>query len=245
MFSLDRTTAFLALVNAASAQYGGGYGGYGGSGNPYSSGNNNGGFGSGFNSYFSGTSKIITAHAVLATLAFAFLFPVGGIMIRLASFRGLWLVHGLFQIFAYLVYIAAFGIGVWMISQRDGLINDPHPIIGIVLLVVLFFQPALGFVHHILFKRKHKRGIFSYGHIWLGRLAITLGIINGGLGLRYARMSPIARPSKGAIVAYGVVAGFIWLLYVISAIIGERRRKVKELEPPVYKEEGEDRTQYA
>lgn len=130
-----------------------------------------------------------------------------------------------------------------MISQRRSLINNPHPIIGIVLLIVLFFQPFLGFFHHLLFKRKQKRGIFSYGHIWIGRLAITLGIINGGLGLWYARRFPLAPPSTGAIIGYGVVAGFMWLLYVASAIIGERRRgRVKEVAPPNYKEE---RNEYA
>lgn len=43
---------------------------------------------------FGSQHKKLVAHAVLATFAFGFLFPAGGILIRLASFRGLWLVHG-------------------------------------------------------------------------------------------------------------------------------------------------------
>ena len=56
-------------------------------------------------------NAIITAHAVLATAAFAFFFPLGGILIRIGNFPRLWLIHGLFQMFAYLIYIAAFGLG--------------------------------------------------------------------------------------------------------------------------------------
>lgn len=170
-----------------------------------------------------------------------FFFPVGGIVIRLASFRGLWLVHGLFQIFAYLLYIAGAGIGLWvrkhstfdlpplitsnqMISARRQLLHDPHPIIGIILLVLIFFQPFLGFLHHFMFKKHSRRVVWSYGHIWLGRIIITLGIINGGLGLRLARRAPVAPPSRGAIIGYSVVAGLIWLVYVVSAIVGERKR---------------------
>lgn len=33
------------------------------------------------------------------------------------------------------------------------------------------------------------------------------------------------RPTKGQIIAYGVVAGIMWLAWVAAAIVGERRRK--------------------
>lgn len=126
MSSLTKSTSLLSLfflATTATAQYGA-YGGYGGSGNPYSSSNGNGN-GNGDNGGFGGSSNffgfdlstystVLTAHAVLACVAFAFLFPVGGILIRLANFRGLWFVHGLLQVFAYVVYIAAFGIGIWV-----------------------------------------------------------------------------------------------------------------------------------
>lgn len=128
--STMKLTISATLLALATASYAQGFGGYGG-GNPYSNGgdNDNGdggdnspfsngdsGFGfGGFN--FSHYQVVVTAHAVLACLAFAFLFPVGGIMIRLASFRGLWIVHGLFQIAAYILYIAAFGLGIYVRSS--------------------------------------------------------------------------------------------------------------------------------
>lgn len=122
--SLIFAASLLACVTAAYAQ---GFGGYSG-GNPYSNSGNNDNNDGGSNNPFNGGSSgfnfggfnlshyhvVVTAHAVLACLAFALLFPVGGIMIRLGSFRGLWLVHGLFQIVAYIFYIGAFGLGIYV-----------------------------------------------------------------------------------------------------------------------------------
>ncbi|GAB1725991.1 hypothetical protein NU195Hw_g5424t1 [Hortaea werneckii] len=232
--------AVLLLATAttfANAQFGGGNFGGGGGGNPYDNGGDNGnsgnsnggnGFGGDFSQFIPDRyHTMIIAHAVLATLAFALFFPVGGIMIRLASFPGLWWVHGLFQIFAYMLYIAAFAIGIYMVtSSPNGVaLHEAHPIIGIVLFVLLFFQPFLGFLHHVMFKKHSRRVVWSYGHIWLGRAIITVGIINGGLGFQWAKRTGAFAPSTGAIIAYGVIAGLIWLVYIISAIYGEAKRR--------------------
>jgi hypothetical protein len=194
--------------------------------NPYSSSSDSNGGSSrgGFSGDYADRGRtIIVAHAVLATLAFGFFFPVGGIMIRLGSFPGLWIVHGLFQIFGLLLYTAAFGIGIWM-TKNFYTLNDAHPIIGIVLFALLAFQPMLGFLHHVFFKRHHARTIWSYGHIWFGRIAIILGIVNGGLGLGLAKRTGHMVPSQGAVIGYSVVAGFFGLVYIVSAIYGERKR---------------------
>jgi len=170
----------------------------------------------------------MTAHGVLASLAFVIFFPVGGILIRVASFRGLVWVHAACQVLGYLMFIAAFGIGVYMATQIRRL-NDAHPIIGIVVFVLLFFQPFLGLLHHFMFKKYSRRMIWSYGHLWLGRIVITLGIINGGLGLR------LARNTRKGEIAYGVIAAVMWLTYVASAVYGElKRRKLRKNSPAPY-----------
>jgi hypothetical protein len=161
---------------------------------------------------------MLIAHGVLASLAFVILFPAGSIAIRLASFPGVVWLHAAFQVFAYLVYIVAFGIGVYLATQMK-LLNNYHPIIGIVVVVAIFFQPILGFLHHSFFKKNGRRTMWSHAHIWLGRIAITLGIINGGLGLK------LADNSRSGKIAYGVVAGFMWLAWVTASVIGERKRK--------------------
>lgn len=187
---------------------------------------------------------MITAHAIAATVAFGLLFPSGAILIRLGSFRGAWLVHGLFQIFSYLLYIAAFAMGVYMASNMR-MLHLAHPIIGIILFVLLLFQPFLGFIHHFAFKKYSRRVVWSYGHIWLGRIVITLGIINGGLGLQLAQRTGHFAPSNGAVIGYSVAAAIMWLLYVAAAIYGERKRSRSSVEavsqaPPPYKNERDD-----
>jgi hypothetical protein len=180
-------------------------------------------------SFVNNRQKILIAHGVLASLAFVIFFPVGSIMIRLGTFRGVWLIHGIFQLFAYVIYIVAFGIGVYMVNNIPYNVRDTyHPIIGIIVFVLLFFQPILGFIHHVQFKKYSRRTVWSYGHLWLGRIVITLGIINGGLGMLLASEAPSFlnfKPTQGQMIAYGVVAGIMWLLWVVAAIIGERRRK--------------------
>jgi len=229
MVCFTKASLLLACASYANAQFGGYSGGNPNSGggdsgsNPYSSGGDGSSSYGSYGSFFDHYTVIITAHAVLATLAFGLLFPVGGILIRLASFRGLWWIHGVFQTVAYILYIAAFALGIYMASHLR-MLHLAHPIIGIVLFVLLFFQPFLGFLHHVMFKKHSRRVIWSYGHIWLGRFVITLGVINGGLGLQLAQRTHLFAPSQGTIIAYGVVAGTIWLIYMGSAVYGEIKR---------------------
>lgn len=203
--------------------------------------NNDGGFGGGYNdggfssgrgrpsqSFIDSRQRMLIAHGVLASLAFVVLFPAGSILIRLGSFRGAWLIHGLFQIVAYLVYTAAVGLGIWLAQKAPsqvGLLDQYHPTIGLLLFALLFIQPIMGYVHHLRYKTLQRRTVWSYGHLWLGRIAITLGTINGGLGLLLAHNAPLGfAPSRDQVIAYGVVAALMWLLYATAAIVGERGR---------------------
>lgn len=93
-----------------------------------------------------------------------------------------------------------------------------HPIIGIVVLAFLFLQPILGIVHHAKFKKIQRRQIWSYLHIFNGRIFITLGIANGGLGLWMAGASDRLK------TAYIAVAVVMWALWMLSAIWAEWRR---------------------
>lgn len=71
-------------------------------------------------------------------------------------------------------------------------------------------------------------------HIWLGRLVITLGIINGGLGFKFAE----EYDNHSAMIAYAVVAGVVWLVWVAASVFGERKRKraAAANAPPKYTE---------
>lgn len=79
-------------------------------------------------------------------------------------------------------------------------------------------------MHHLLYKRKGRRTAVSHVHRWLGRALITLGAINGGLGLQLAANAP-----TGWFIAYGVVAGVVYLVYAVvvaGTAVGRRRRGV-------------------
>jgi hypothetical protein len=120
-----------AAVSLASAQYygspGAGYGGYGGgasggSGDSSGSSTDFGGFsrgGFGFGPGFDVTTatRYRTIHGILACLAFAVLFPIGAIFMRLVPGRFAIWIHAATQVVAYIVFIAGAALGFWMIQQ--------------------------------------------------------------------------------------------------------------------------------
>jgi hypothetical protein len=179
--------------------------------------NRNGAFGS-------SRETMLTAHAVMASLAFLAFFPIGGILIRVASFTGLVWVHAALQIIGFLVYIVAFGIGIW-IAVNGRYLTNAHPIIGIVLFIILFAQPLGGWLHHRAFKKYGRRTAASFAHIGIGRIAIVLGMVNGGLGLQ------LADAERSSVIAYAVVAAVMGLLYIASIVYGERKRSKRA--PPL------------
>ena len=186
-------------------------------------------------------------HGILAALAMVVLFPAGSIFMRVIPGRPALWVHALAQVIALIVYIAAVGLGIYLVREvqipfgggdlvriqscfpTTGKIADGgvqmtnpstsyHPIIGIVVLAFLFFQPILGLIHHARFKRVRQRQVWSYLHLFNGRIFITLGIANGGLGLWMAGASSRLK------TAYVAVAVIMWVLWMLAAVWGELRR---------------------
>jgi hypothetical protein len=66
---------------------------------------------------YSKLHKKAVAHAVVASLAFLFFFPVGAIFIRLLSFPGLVWLHGIFQLIGQIVFTVAFALGVELAEE--------------------------------------------------------------------------------------------------------------------------------
>lgn len=84
--------------------------------------------------------------------------------------------------------------------------------------MLVFPQPFTGWLHHRFFLKTFSRTAWSYFHIWLGRIIVTLGIINGGFGLQ------LAGNSNSGNIAYSVIGGVIWVVYVACAIWGEMKK---------------------
>ncbi|KAF2798037.1 iron reductase domain protein, partial [Melanomma pulvis-pyrius CBS 109.77] len=166
--------------------------------------------------------RLYTAHAILACFAWASIFPIGGIMIRLLSFPHLLWLHAGLQIFGFCIYTAAVGLGIKLaVNPLFWRLGNKHVVIGLVVFIMFFVQGFAGYAHHLLFKKYQKRTLFSYFHLWSGRLCVTLGMINAGFGFQITRKGF----SNWEVITYTVFAVTIWVTYVVSIVVGESRRR--------------------
>lgn len=194
---------------------------------------------------------IVYSHAILGCLVWAFIVPVGGILFRLnIKSRWIYRTHAILQITALLAYIAAVGLGVWMCENFStkyyNMWDDPHVQLGLAILVLAFFLPPLGYVHHLIYKKavaaeaaglstkRPGRTWFGTVHLWTGRALIVLGMVNGGLGIRMARKSPYQKwhTLRKAAIGYGVGCGVIAIIYCAIVIPWEVRRHRQERQGP-------------
>ncbi|TRX90081.1 hypothetical protein FHL15_009000 [Xylaria flabelliformis] len=233
--SLNGSGSGSSSGNGNGSGSGGGYGNNNNNGGGYGGGfeggfGNNGGSTSPFGPEINGLNNGLeyaslatyrVAHGVLASLAFAFLFPLGAILLRYIPGKAAVSTHWIIQVIASALYLIAAGLGLYLLSMiripsgaglLDIMRGNAHPIIGIVLLIALFFQPVFGILHHRQFKKLQKRTWVSYVHLWLGRLSITLGIINGGLGLA------LADATGAPVAAYAVISSVMWFFWVLTII---------------------------
>ncbi|GAB1316121.1 hypothetical protein MFIFM68171_06331 [Madurella fahalii] len=225
---MDASRAFVAVLALAVTVHAQQFRGYGGSGSPF-------GGGSGFNDFrgrpgfdISSAERVRAIHGILGALAMVVLFPGGSILVRVVPGRlALW-AHALAQLVSICVFIAAVVLGVRLVREvqipfGDGnIMSNPninyHPIIGLVVLACLLLQPVLGIIHHVKFKKLGRRQIWSYLHLFNGRVFITLGIVNGAFGLWMARAPTTLK------TAYVAVAAAMWSLWMLAAAWGEFRQ---------------------
>ena len=189
--------------------------------------------------------RVLIAHAVLACFVWSFFLPLGAILLRLNLTKvNLLRVHYVCQLLSYAIYIAAVALGWWLADEtaQYGTWQDVHPRLGLAILAIAFFQPILGYVHHLVYKRRYtdvkaglgvkKPGRTSWGriHVWTGRILIVLGITNGGLGIRLVAGSPLqsASATRSGYIAYGVLSGLMFALYFGVSVLFEYRRAARQ-----------------
>ncbi|KAJ5666647.1 hypothetical protein N7462_011056 [Penicillium macrosclerotiorum] len=177
---------------------------------------------------FEGFDKKRTAHAVLMTVAFVLLFPLIALALHVFPSSSIVRIHAILQLFTLAVVIAGFGLGIAM-AKDIHLFKHHHPVIGIVVVACLvLFQPGMGLLQHRHFLKTSGTGPFAFLHRWLGRALIILGVINVGLGFQLTGIDSSDVP-RGAVIAYGVVAGIIGLVYLVTvALAGRRGRTVSD-----------------
>lgn len=68
----------------------------------------------------------VITHGTVMGFAFAFLFPMGAIIIRISSARGLVWIHAGIQAFAYILALVGLGLGVYIAVYPDSQVRHPH-----------------------------------------------------------------------------------------------------------------------
>jgi hypothetical protein len=83
-----------------------------------------------------------------------------------------------------------------------------------VVAALFVLQPILGWIHHAIFLRVQHSTWWGFAHVWNGRLAIMLGIVNGGLGLQAADSTARWMWAYGvlAVVSFSCYIGIMFLL---------------------------------
>lgn len=95
----------------------------------------------------------------------------------------------------------------------------------------MLLQPIWGFIQHAHFKKHKTASWWGKGHRWIGRLTITLAMINGGLGFWLARKQASYRTESA--IAYGVGAGIIfviWIAIVVIVDVSKSKGEMKDAE---------------
>jgi hypothetical protein len=73
--------------------------------------------------------------------------------------------------------------------------------------------------------------LFASIHLWLGRITIFVGILDGGVGFSYADTFVGPTWAAGWKIAYGVIGGIVWLTYVGVCIVWVELKKVPRAAP--------------
>ncbi|KAL2131501.1 hypothetical protein VTI74DRAFT_4966 [Chaetomium olivicolor] len=240
--------AALVALAAAKPQYPGGYGPYptnpnsesdpsSGSGSSsasdsspfFGSGSSGPRYQGGFDFDIEKAEMVRGVHGLIASFALVIFFPLGSILLRVLPQRWKVGMHVLMQAMGALLLCIAVALGIYLVVVvklpigNGNLLSNPdmnyHPIIGLVVSgTLLLLQPIFGFIHHRLFKKVPVRQAWSYMHLFNGRLVITLGIINGGLGLW------MAGASRGHKIAYIALSSILWSAWMGFAIWHEMLR---------------------
>ena len=136
------------------------------------------------------------AHAALMVLTFFGLLPAGVLILRVFK-SPKW--HGVAQALSMALALAGVVIGIlmgmkynrvclppstYMTKDQSNTLqtknfNSPHQIIGVIVIAGLIGQFVLGFLHHRTYTKTQSPTKLAPIHVWLGRLVITLGIVNG------------------------------------------------------------------
>jgi hypothetical protein len=107
-------------------------------------------------------------------------------------------------------------------------VNNPHQLIGIAAISLVFFQFSLGFLHHYLYthRRDYRPTFLNLIHKHLGLPVLLLGAVNGFLGFDFAggTWHKIAYPIIAGVVYLSLGGALVWVKKVKS----KKRKRVED-----------------
>ncbi|EME41686.1 hypothetical protein DOTSEDRAFT_73924 [Dothistroma septosporum NZE10] len=177
-------------------------------------------------------THVLEAHGVCGSLTWAILFPIGAIALRLINSPKAWLIHAFIMSCSLIIFAVNIGTGLWVVMDswhkkigdlNRGLgIGNAHTIMGLAVFAFALLQPFLGLAHHFMQKSGawSKRTFVGAVHVYVGRLLILMGIINGGIGLLWS-----AESTRAENIAYGVVCAVVWVVYILMSLGYEVKRE--------------------
>ncbi|KAL4783889.1 hypothetical protein BJX76DRAFT_348239 [Aspergillus varians] len=164
-------------------------------------------------------AKMPVAHGFIMSIAFIILFPSFGLLTALPVRGIIAKAHAPLQILSLCLVTAGMGLGIKM-GKENNVMDDAHPVIGLIVLgLLMLFQPAIGLLQHLHFRRTREKSIFAFLHRWLGRFTIILGVVTGGLGFHLAGIGSDSNTPRSAVIAYSVIAGVMGLIYVAVQVL--------------------------
>ena len=119
-------------------------------------------------------------HACIMILAFVGLMPIGILILRVMT-SPKW--HGINQALSVVVALIGVCVGIYAgtMFNRTKNFNSVHQILGLVVIVLMIGQFVFGFMHHRMYKKTQAPTKLAPIHVWLGRIVIPAGIVDGFL----------------------------------------------------------------
>ena len=151
------------------------------------------------------------AHAVVVSVAFVLLMPMGSIFLRILE-KIRW--HWINQLLAFSVAFIGAAIGAYLSTTYNSTksFNSAHQIIGILVIVALIVQVGLGWYHHRVYKLTQKKTLYGSIHRYFGQIVIVLAIANGSIGLELTNNGKyIVAYVVPAIVILAITVAWVWV----------------------------------
>ncbi|WPH03412.1 Hypothetical protein R9X50_00629200 [Acrodontium crateriforme] len=169
-------------------------------------------------------------HGAFMCLAFLIVFPFGAVSRRCLKNSS---VHAIAQIVGLVLAIAGASVGIaCTVRDKNGHFSAPHQIIGFLIIAALICQLILAITNRRIVKRTNSPTVVGKIHKFLGWGIILLGVVNGGVGLKFADETFLLAPYVGIVVALLVIFGSV----LFCAICLRRRDASKSNEPDGYQQ---------